>query len=360
MNRQCWRRSATMWRVASTALTLTVLITANGAGTARAVGQGASAAITRYPWMVGVIKNDRTLCGGALISPTVVLTAARCVADAGGGRSNAVAVAYVGESGSPVYRGQVSGINVSRVVVHPAYRADTCSSDAQSTTQTVACDYDVAILQLTREASPQYLRLNTGDVSGLTAVITGWGQTFDGVWPAVLQQASVSIWNRGTCATIYGDRLLCTGSAVGSSTPGPCYADSGAPLAVRRDDGNWYLAGVVSQPGCGLVSLYSDVAQYAPWISGVVQQIQRGDQAGRPSTEYQATRAGNRESGYNPYSEYPYDTMYGGYRRYSSTSPMQYGGAPYRAPVHYDSYSGYTAVSYGGAVPRPGVALSPR
>ena len=37
--------------------------------------------VSRYPWNVFINIRDRSLCGGSLVSPSHVLTAAHCVAD---------------------------------------------------------------------------------------------------------------------------------------------------------------------------------------------------------------------------------------------------------------------------------------
>ena len=38
-----------------------------------------SADMNEWPWIVGIYRNNRQFCGGSLIDPTHILTAAHCI-----------------------------------------------------------------------------------------------------------------------------------------------------------------------------------------------------------------------------------------------------------------------------------------
>lgn len=226
-------------------------------------------------------------CGGTVVAPQVVVTAAHCVTGDGATRpvvSPSSMRVLAGSTSLPYEELTVAApardVAVSAIARYPAYDPDTY-------------DGDVAVLTL---ASPLYEGTPTAD--GTTAIapsrpltaseastaaspalasparVTGWGNTIaqpagqnpdpDTSYPLELQGVDVRLVSDATCRARYGAtaRMLCAGETGKDS----CQGDSGGPLAVTVA-GAPVLAGIVSfGDGCGAAGypgVYTRVADSA-------------------------------------------------------------------------------------------------
>uniref|UniRef100_A0A8C3NDM5 Peptidase S1 domain-containing protein n=1 Tax=Geospiza parvula TaxID=87175 RepID=A0A8C3NDM5_GEOPR len=212
----------------------------------RVVG-GEDAVAHSWPWQIS-LQYSRSgswyhTCGGTLIAPQWVLTAAHCI------------------SSYMTYR-VVLGMGCIRA------------------------GNDIALIKLAEEVQEtDTIRTSCLPAAGnilpndYPCYVTGWGRIrTNGPLADALQQALLPVVDYETCSkrdwwgSLVLETMVCAG---GDGVVSGCNGDSGGPLNCQRDDGIWEVEGIVSFGsglGCNVAkkpTVFTRVSAYIDWINEV-------------------------------------------------------------------------------------------
>jgi len=227
---------------------------------------GTLASVAEAPWAVAITNSSsqrpsKRWCGGILIAPNKVLTAAHCA----GSRATSYGVVQGRAVLSDLASGRYSA--VAKVTVHPEYSTATNRNDFAVLTLTKPMT-GVPLMQLETSAK--------ADRRGVVPTVYGWGDTAATGPEDTLQKAAVPDLGDATCLGIegYSDNgytavaNVCAGYLNG--TADACRGDSGGPLVL----GGRLLAIVSWGKGCaepGYPGVYAEVAPVSQWLAEQVR-----------------------------------------------------------------------------------------
>ena len=244
-------------------------------GEVRIIG-GGTATTEQHPWMVALASRSvygdyrsGQFCGGTLVSPTKVVTAAHCLYDEATMRPADRPDLKVLVGRTDLSSSAGAEVPVSQVWIDPDYSMHSNMWDVAILT--------LAVPQPDREVLPLVAQGQTGPYQpGTTATVYGWGDVQgNGQYPMNLHSVQVPVIRDTTCAQDYpggpdgafqSSAMVCAGEQnVGGRDA--CQGDSGGPLVVAGR-----LAGLVSWgTGCaepGHPGVYTRVAAIADAVRG--------------------------------------------------------------------------------------------
>lgn len=291
---------------------------------------GHEAAKGAWPFQVALLNSetldesvesqpDSQFCGGSLIAPQWVLTAAHCLVEEDGSPTSPDAViALVGAT--HLTEGQ--RYKAVQVLVNPNYSPFTL-------------DNDIGLIKIEGGASEQPVKIaQDSKAEEGEATVIGWGMMEDGTFPADLMEATLKMFPVGTCnagikeiyardlgttlrslaprmrypetvidgvtksiVSAMGDPLtgnmICAGEQTGERDA--CNGDSGGPLFVKKGSDvtqigivSWGEGPMDEGAACGHANaygVYTRLGNYKDWIASTIAANGGPGEAGSPGTD---------------------------------------------------------------------------
>lgn len=257
---------------------------------------GIESSTNEIPWQVylnltfpGSAGGQTFICGGVLITPHVVLTAAHCIQNGSALVSTENIQVWAGIT-SIYSANSTNAIVVDKRVRHPdfdpiSFRNDIALLVLSEPASAGAIPIQVANTETQKRADNEFENgwvANSDRPANL--LVSGWGSTDgSGTSSTLLMQTLLSGVPDPTCDVMWKSNINVSDYSiyVCASSPSPllgrdsCFGDSGGPLvwqdpqAAGDRDFGLRLIGLVSfGEGCAsdLPGVYTEVASYIPWI----------------------------------------------------------------------------------------------
>ncbi|XP_020912661.1 transmembrane protease serine 3 [Exaiptasia diaphana] len=247
-----------------------------GQGIGRIVGGTNVTTVGQWPWQITIqVKHAGFhFCGGSIIKPRWIVTAAHCF------KENANPSRYsvtAGELNLEKQEGDEQVMEIAKIIRHSEFN------------KTGHTEYDIAVLKLKNKITfndkVRPICLPTKRfLDGKICWATGWGHAKprkigeQPVGSTTLKQVKFPLVSDKECRSRYSNMtstVICGGYKLQSK--GACQGDSGGPVTCKNKDGVWDLAGVVSfgLNGCAQKNTYdffTNMAKFKKWVEDQIKQ----------------------------------------------------------------------------------------
>ncbi|KAE8625750.1 hypothetical protein XENTR_v10006382 [Xenopus tropicalis] len=219
------------------------------------------------PWQALLMYNEIFICGGTLIAPNWVITAAHCLKPLPENKLTVV----LGEHRIGTPEGTEQESKVSKIIMHEHYYGSKTNNDndialLKLTTPVNYTDYVVPLCLPEKQFAVQEL------LSIRYSTVSGWGRLLEsGATPELLQRVQLPRVKTQDCIRQtqmnISQNMFCAGYTDGSKDS--CKGDSGGPHATQYKNTH-FLTGIVSWGlGCAKkekYGVYTRVSRYTEWI----------------------------------------------------------------------------------------------
>lgn len=270
----------------------------------------------KMPWLVDIKMLNSTQqyehqCGGTLIAPNVLITAAHCGLGDGDASTRFTATANVLNHEAPIIEQGGVAFRVKAIHNHPDFGI---GSETSSEFKNYSSDVGIWLLEPTSETSVNLNNLQYADLPTVEALptddlhVAGWGISHEeyvrttgtdglpyirhvSISTPQLRETSLELMDRKVCINYAAeqqvhlsyDSIICARPRDQRSVG--CHGDSGSGVFVQSPDGHVHLKALFSAgggpSGCKVTtadvgvmpSVFTNLATFHPWIHATLSTL---------------------------------------------------------------------------------------